>query len=99
MFGSGFVIDEERRLAPVNPIAYAEALGCSIIRCDKADAIAHERCNLLPLGNRRYLAFDMPAELKATLERAAEITIDVVKGAEIAKATGGVHCLTRPLYL
>ncbi|PBB32823.1 hypothetical protein EOA79_11690 [Mesorhizobium sp. M1A.F.Ca.IN.020.03.2.1] len=98
MFGAGFLIDENRRLNPVNPLAYAEALGCSIVRCDKADAIAHERCNLLPLGNRRYLAFDMPAELKATLEQAAGVTIERVKGTEIAKATGGVHCLTRPLY-
>jgi N-dimethylarginine dimethylaminohydrolase len=98
MFGAGFLIDENRRLNPVDPLAYAEALGCSIVRCDKADAIAHERCNLLPLGNRRYLAFDMPAELKATLEQAAGVTIERVKGTEIAKATGGVHCLTRPLY-
>jgi N-dimethylarginine dimethylaminohydrolase len=98
MFGAGFLIDENRRLSPVNPLAYAEALGCSIVRCDKADAIAHERCNLLPLGNRRYLAFDLPAELKATLEEAAGVTIHIVKGTEIAKATGGVHCLTRPLY-
>lgn len=98
MFGAGFLIDEDRRLSPVNPLAYAEALGCSIVRCDKADAIAHERCNLLPLGNRRYLAFDLPAELKATLEAAAGVTIQLVKGTEIAKATGGVHCLTRPLY-
>ena len=55
---------------------------------DKADAIAHERCNLLPLGNRRYLAFDMPADLKAKLESAAGISIGVIKGTEIAKATG-----------
>lgn len=99
MFGSGFLIDEERRISTVDPLTYAEALGCSIIRVDKADAIAHERCNLLPLGNRRYLAFDMPADLKQQLEAAAGITIEVVKGTEIAKATGGVHCLTRPIYL
>ncbi|MDQ0475002.1 arginine deiminase family protein [Labrys wisconsinensis] len=98
MFGSGFLIDRDRRLSPVDPLSYAEALGCSIIRCDKADAIAHERCNLLPLGRRRYLAFDLPAELKAALEEAADVTIQLVKGTEIAKATGGVHCLTRPLY-
>lgn len=98
MFGKGFLIDEDRRLQNVDPISYAEALGCSIIRVDKADAIAHERCNLLPLGDRRYLAFDMPATLKAELEAASGATIGVVKGTEIAKATGGVHCLTRPLY-
>jgi N-dimethylarginine dimethylaminohydrolase len=98
MFASGFLIDHDRRISQIDPLAYAEALGCSIVRCDKADAIAHERCNLLPLGNRRYLAFDMPAALKAELERAAGVTIDVVKGTEIAKATGGVHCLTRPVY-
>lgn len=99
MFGKGFLIDQERRLSAINPLTYAEALGCSIIRVDKADAIAHERCNLLPLGNRQYLAFEMPADLKSMLEAAAGIRIDIVRGTEIAKASGGVHCLTRPLYL
>jgi N-dimethylarginine dimethylaminohydrolase len=99
MFGNGFLIDEKRTLQRVDPLSYAEGLGCSIIRVDKADAIAHERCNLLPLGERRYFAFDMPADLKTQLEAAAGVTITIVKGTEIAKATGGVHCLTRPLYL
>src|SRR4029079_17156664 len=54
MFSSGFLIDENRSLSNVNPIAHAEALGFRIVRCDKADAIAHERCNMLPLGEGRY---------------------------------------------
>lgn len=99
MFGNGFLIDENHKLQRVDPLSYAEALGCRIIRVDKADAIAHERCNLLPLGERRYFAFDMPADLRAQLEHAAGVTITIVKGTEIAKATGGVHCLTRPIYL
>jgi N-dimethylarginine dimethylaminohydrolase len=99
MFSAGFLIDENRSIHPVNPIARAEELGFTIMRCAKADAIAHERCNLLPLGGGRYVAFDMPADLKAELERAAGIAITVVTGAEIAKAAGGVHCLTRPVYL
>jgi N-dimethylarginine dimethylaminohydrolase len=99
MFGTGFLIDENRQLQKVDPLNYAEGLGVSIVRVDKADAIAHERCNMLPLGGRKYLAFDMPPKLKAELERVAGIEIGVVKGTEIAKATGGVHCLTRPLYV
>ncbi|MEQ1769133.1 MAG: arginine deiminase family protein [Devosia sp.] len=98
MFGSGFLIDENRQLQKVDPLSYSEGLGARVIRVDKADAIAHERCNMLPLGRRRYLAFDMPTDLKSQLEREAKITISVVKGTEIAKATGGVHCLTRPIY-
>jgi len=98
MFHSGFLIDEERRLHPIDPIAHAESLGFTIVRCDKADAIAHERCNLLPIGDGRYMAFDMPAALKGELEETAGITIRCLPGGEIAKATGGVHCLTRPVY-
>ena len=98
MFHSGFLIDRTRALHPVDPIAHAEALGFTIVRVDKADAIAHERCNLLPLGGGRYLAFDMPAALKAELEDKAGIRITCVPGGEIAKAAGGVHCLTRPVY-
>ncbi|MFL6740786.1 MAG: arginine deiminase family protein [Sphingomicrobium sp.] len=98
MFHAGFLIDERRSLSSIDPIAHAESMGFTIVRCDKADAIAHERCNLLPLGRNRYLAFDMPAPLEAELERKAGITIECVSGREIAKATGGVHCLTRPVY-
>lgn len=98
MFGTGFLIDGNRQLHKVDPLSYAEGLGVSVVRVDKADAIAHERCNMLPLGGRRYLAFAMPADFKAQLERVAGIEIGIVKGTEIAKAAGGLHCLTRPLY-
>ena len=54
--------------------------------------------HLLPLGEGRYLAFDMPSDLQKELEDKAGIAITCVPGAEIAKATGGVHCLTRPVY-
>ena len=98
MFHAGFLIDENRSIRSIDPIAHAESMGLTIVRCDKADAIAHERCNLLPLGRGRYLAFDMPMQLEAELEQKAGITIECVPGREIAKATGGVHCLTRPVY-
>jgi N-dimethylarginine dimethylaminohydrolase len=98
MFTSGFLIDEERRLSNINPIAHAEELGFKILRCSKADAITHERCNMLPLGLGRYLAFDMPSGTKAELEQHAGVRITCLSGAEIAKAAGGIHCLTRPVY-
>jgi N-dimethylarginine dimethylaminohydrolase len=53
---------------------------------------------MLPLGMGRYLAFMMPTEIKAQLERLAGIEITCVPGGEIAKGAGGVHCLTRPIY-
>src|SRR5262249_17379985 len=99
MFTSGFLIDEHRRLSNINPIAHAEELGFKIVRCSKADAITHERCNMLPLGMGRYFAFVMPEETRAELEALAGITISCLPGGEIAKAAGGVHCLTRPLYI
>jgi N-dimethylarginine dimethylaminohydrolase len=98
MFTSGFLIDEDRRLSNINPIAHAEDLGFHIVRCDKADAIAHERCNVFPLGAGCYFAFTMPDDLRAKLEALSGITINCIDGGEIAKATGGVHCLTRPIY-
>lgn len=98
MFHAGFLIDRNRRLSRIDPIAHAEQLGFRIVTCDRRDAIEHERCNLLPLGRNRFVAFDMPDELRATLEECAGIDITCVAGDEIAKAAGGVHCLTRPLY-
>ena len=99
MFTSGFLIDENRCLSNVNPIAYAEELGFTVVRCSKADAITHERCNVLPLGLGRYLTCMMPDETKTELERLAGINISCLHCSEIAKAAGGMHCLTRPIYL
>jgi len=50
MFHAGFLIDENRSLSSIDPISHAQGMGFTIVRCDKADAITHERCNLLPLG-------------------------------------------------
>ena len=99
MFTSGFLIDENRCLSNINPIANAEELGFKIVRCSKTDAITHERCNMLPLGMGRYFAFMMPNEIKNELEQLAGINISCLRGGEIAKTAGGVHCLTRPSYL
>lgn len=98
MFHSGFLIDRHRRLSRIDPMAHAEQLGFTIVTCDRSDAIEHERCNMLPLGAGRYLAFAMPQDLRSTLEEAAAISITCLEGDEIAKAAGGAHCLTRPLY-
>jgi N-dimethylarginine dimethylaminohydrolase len=98
MFHSGFLIDENRMIHDIDPIGRAEKLGFKIIRCEKIDAIAHERCNVLPLGEGRYVAFDMPKGTLEELQEAASISITSITGAELAKAAGGVHCLTRPIY-
>lgn len=99
MFTKGFLIDRNKQLQEINPIEYAEKLGFKIIRTEKSDAIANERCNMLPLGENRYVAFDMPEDFKAGLEEAAGISIQTVSGKEISKAAGGAHCLTRPIYV
>jgi N-dimethylarginine dimethylaminohydrolase len=99
MFRSGFLIDEERRLHDIDPIERARGMGFQIITCEKEDAIEHERCNMLPLGQNVYLAFDMPDDIRETLQAASGIEIMTVAGRELAKAAGGVHCLTRPIYV
>jgi N-dimethylarginine dimethylaminohydrolase len=99
MFHSGFMFDSDRRLHDVDPISTAQKLGFRIITCEKLDAIHNERCNMLPLGNGKFMAFDMPEKISSELEEAAGISILSIEGQELAKAAGGVHCLTRPVYL
>jgi N-dimethylarginine dimethylaminohydrolase len=99
MFRSGFLIDENRRLHDIDPIETARGMGFHIITCEKRDAIEHERCNMVPLGDNLYLAFDMPDDIRGKLQAAAGIEIRTVAGQELAKAAGGVHCLTRPIYM
>lgn len=99
MFNNGFVIDKNKQLSEVDPIAFAESLGFNIIRTTISEAVKYERCNMLPIGDNNYIAFRMPEQLKQQLQDASHIWIHEVDGDEISKATGGVHCLTRPIYL
>jgi N-dimethylarginine dimethylaminohydrolase len=99
MFHAGFMFDSDRRLHDVDPISTAQKLGFRIITCTKQDAIQHERCNMLPLGNNRFVAFSMPDDIRHELEQTAGISVLSINGHELAKAAGGVHCLTRPVYL
>jgi len=38
------------------------------------------------------------AKVRAELEAKADIRITCLDGSEIARTTGAVHCLTRPIY-
>jgi len=98
MFTEGFLINKDKQLSEIHPIAFVEEMGFTIVRTTKKQAVRNERCNLLPVGNNRYFSFTMPAELKEELEEKASIKIIDIEGDEIAKATGGVHCLTRPIF-
>jgi N-dimethylarginine dimethylaminohydrolase len=99
MFSQGFVIGRSHVVREIDPLCYAEDMGFRIIRVDKQDAILHERCNMLPLGEGKYVAFQMPEEFRQKLEQEAGVSIRTVEGSEIAKAAGGAHCLTRPIFL
>lgn len=94
----GFALDINRKILSINPKEYAVHHGYKIIEVSKIDAIENESCNILPLGNKSYVSFKIPIELKKLLEKTANIKIHRLNGDEIDKATGGVHCLTRPIY-
>lgn len=91
------VIDETGKTS-YDPIRFAQELGFTIIRTTQTEAIQQERCNLLPLGNDHFISFTMPGSLKEQLQTSAGITIQEIEGKEIAKASGGIHCLTRPIF-
>lgn len=94
----GFTVGHSKKIVSIIPRDFANHHGYKIIEVPEKDAIENERCNILPLGNNSYVSFEMPIELKNLLEQTSNIKIHQLKGDEIDKATGGVHCLTRPIY-
>jgi N-dimethylarginine dimethylaminohydrolase len=92
----GFVLDGSG-LQPIDGREYLQELGFTVVPCSKEDAIGNA-CNMLPIGDKRFVAFDMDAHLHAQLESSSGARITCLKGSEISKGSGGIHCLTRPLY-
>ena len=81
-----------------DPLPYFTELGYQLIWVGTNDAVSHESCNILSLGNQRCLAFTMPQQLARRIEVAADVRLRLLAGAEISKANGGTHCLARPIY-
>lgn len=98
MFNEGFMINESLQLEWFNPFAYAERLGFSIIYVDKEEAINHEQCNVLPLGDNTFVSFRLPVPIRDELTAKTGMKLFEIDGDELAKAAGGVHCLSRPVY-
>lgn len=78
--------------------------GYSLIEVPQQAAVDEEVCNVLPLGPNadgqlQYVGFEeMGADLIAKIQDKSDVAIHTTPGGELALATGGVHCSTRPLY-
>jgi N-dimethylarginine dimethylaminohydrolase len=95
----GFVIGRDQKLQRLNALAYASQEGFEIIRTEPDDAIEHEGCNILPLGDNTFATFFIQPEIKKMVEAHTGAKIIELGGDEICKAAGGLHCLTRPVFL
>jgi N-dimethylarginine dimethylaminohydrolase len=97
-FRNGFLIDSEMRLKTIDPLDYLKSQNYRLIYISQDEAEDNEGCNLLYLGNNNYLAFHLPKKATEHIEALSGIKIHQLKGIEISKANGGVHCLTLPIY-
>lgn len=65
----------------------------------REEAIDMEVCNVLALGDNKYLAFqETNPELINKLEDLTGANVITTPGHQLALMAGGVHCSTRPLY-
>lgn len=94
----GFIIDQSLTLTQINPIQYLTDNNYKIITTSTEAALRDQGCNMLFVGENKYLAFYLPDQILQQLEQAAGITIYQIDGSELAKANGGIHCLTSPIY-
>ncbi len=76
---------------------FLSSAGIELVDVDKMEALEHEECNILPIGDGQIVSFTLPKELRQRLTNES-LGILEIKAQELPKAAGGVHCLTRPIY-
>jgi N-dimethylarginine dimethylaminohydrolase len=82
---------------PVDPLRWLRENGVEPIVVTREEATAAQACNVVCVGTRRLVAYDLSARVVAELRR-REFTVTTVAGTELIKGTGGPRCMTRPLY-
>lgn len=81
----------------ITPHEFLSEAGIELIDVDIMEALIHEECNILPIGDGQLVTFTLPKELRTHLKQES-LGILEIEANELPKAAGGVHCLTRPLY-
>jgi len=98
MFTAASILRAGKASEDVDPYVYLKGLKQEIVYVERQDAIDNERCNMVPAGDGNFVSFALPKELRKELVDKAGINICELVGTEIAKLTGGAHCMTRPVY-
>jgi N-dimethylarginine dimethylaminohydrolase len=100
MFEQAAILKPGKASEEVDAYKYLRDNGFESITVSQAAAVHQEICNVLPLGNNHFLGFEeMGSELISKIEALSGATVHTTPGGEIALASGGVHCSTRPIYL
>lgn len=93
---TAFVRDRTGQRA-VDVLGLLHGLGMAVIEVTQDEAMAMQACNILCLGARRVICYDLCGRvLDALLER--NIDARPIPGSELIKGTGGPRCMTRPVY-
>jgi N-dimethylarginine dimethylaminohydrolase len=91
-----FVLDGDgERVVDVR--AYLQEAGMSAIDVSRDEATTAQACNVICLGGRRVVCYDLCPRVVTAL-RARKIEVRTIPAAELIKGTGGPRCMTRPLY-
>jgi len=93
---AGFVVDPAGRRA-VNVLGLLRNAGMTVVEVTKDEAMAQQACNILCLGKRRVVCYDLCERVIDAL-RDRDIAVRTVPGSELIKGTGGPRCMTRPVY-
>jgi N-dimethylarginine dimethylaminohydrolase len=77
--------------------ALLQEAGMSAIDVSRDEAMTAQACNVICLGGRRVVCYDLCPRVVRAL-RARNIEVRTIPAAELIKGTGGPRCMTRPLY-
>jgi N-dimethylarginine dimethylaminohydrolase len=71
--------------------------GMTAVEVTRAEAAAAQACNLVCLGARHVVSYDLCSRVVAQL-RQRNMDVRTIPATELIKGTGGPRCMTRPLY-
>lgn len=96
-FQSAYLLTQ-KDMTEVNLLPFLHGSGVRVVEATIAESIEQMACNILCLGDRKIISYDLCERIGALLSD-HQIDVRTVPGSELVKSRGGPRCMTCPIYL
>lgn len=79
-------------------LKFLKELGYNIVATNKFESKFQQACNILCLGERSVIAYDMCQRVIDLLRNTHGIDVNTFSGNQLVLGTGGPRCMSKPIY-